>query len=249
MIRVRMKPWEADKPITKSTLYRINGTDVITFVEVHEDEKTQEQVNLEYELGDQQYGIFSHEYRRPDTFKDGNKAADILACVVDESKKIVYTTICDVKSNISAFSDDLLKDNAMLTAIKEVRDFIEQIHAEILHKNTFMLYYVDDGYKEYERIGIITKHFESKKFLNVAEKLEKLFNDTNPKVSELPELMLKKNLAPYMCEVKGIKDFSNRIITISSRTYNLQVFLLDKINDEKYMASIRIVADEKQAFI
>lgn len=54
--------------------------------------------------------------------------------------KEMDTLIFDVKSNISAFSDDLLKDNAMLTAIKEIRDFAEQIHAEILHKNSLMTY-------------------------------------------------------------------------------------------------------------
>lgn len=162
---------------------------------------------MEYELADDQYGIFAYEYRRPDTIKDGNKTADILACIVDESEKTIYTTVCDVKSNISAFSDDLLKDEALMTAIKEIRDFIEQIHAEILHKNTFMLYYIDDGFKEYERIGIVTKHFENEKFLAVALKLEELFTDSNTKVSKLSELKLKKNLAPYMREVEKIKDF------------------------------------------
>ncbi len=198
---------------------------------------------MEYELADDQYGIFAYEYRRPDTIKDGNKTADILACIVDESEKTIYTTVCDVKSNISAFSDDLLKDEALMTAIKEIRDFIEQIHAEILHKNTFMLYYIDDGFKEYERIGIVTKHFENEKFLAVALKLEELFTDSNTKVSKLSELKLKKNLAPYMREVEKIKDFLNKIIKIGSRTYELHVFLLKKMEDAVYTASLKIAAN------
>lgn len=71
------------------------------------------------------------------TVKQGCKTADILACAVDENEKKIATFIFDVKSNISAFSDDLLKDQALLTVIKEVRDFVEQIHAEMLHKNGF----------------------------------------------------------------------------------------------------------------
>lgn len=244
MIKVNFVPWKEGRPIQKSVLYRINETQVIQIEEVHEKEKTKELVNLEYDLGNQQYGIFAHEYRRPGTIKDGNKAADILACVVDESEKNVYTTICDVKSNISAFSNDLLKDNAMLTAIKEIRDFVEQIHAEILHKNSFLLYYADDGYTEFERIGIVTKHFESEKFLAVAMKLEELFNSTNPKVSKLSELKLKKNLAPYMGEVKRIRDFSNRRVKINNQIYHLQVFLLNKMNDEEYITSIKIMQDD-----
>ncbi len=130
-----------------------------------------------------------------------------------------------------------------MTAIKEIRDFIEQIHAEILHKNTFMLYYIDDGFKEYERIGIVTKHFENEKFLAVALKLEELFTDSNTKVSKLSELKLKKNLAPYMREVEKIKDFLNKIIKIGSRTYELHVFLLKKMEDAVYTASLKIAAN------
>lgn len=57
----------------------------------------------------------------------------------DDSNKKIQSFIFDVKSDISAFSDDLRKENAMLTAIKEVRDFIEQIQMERLHKNSFFV--------------------------------------------------------------------------------------------------------------
>lgn len=92
----------------------------------------------------------------------------------------------------------------MLTAIKEIRDFVEP----------------------------------------VAMKLEELFNSTNPKVSKLSELKLKKNLAPYMGEVKRIRDFSNRIVKINNQIYHLQVFLLNKMNDEEYITSIKIMQDD-----
>lgn len=168
-----------------------------------------------------------------------------MACVIDEAERSIYTTICDVKSNISAFSDNLLKDQAMLTVIKDVRDFIEQIHAEILHKNTFMLYYIDDGFKEYERIGIITEHFEDEKFLAVALKLEKLFYNSNSKVSKLSELKLKKNLAPYIREIEKIRNFSNKMIKIGNRTYKLHVILLEKMDDAIYTASMEIMAENE----
>lgn len=245
MINIKFAQWKEEKPIQKSVLYRINGNHVIHFAETHNDTERKELIHLNYELSDDQYGIFAYEYRRPDTIKDGNKTADILACVIDEAERSIYTTICDVKSNISAFSDNLLKDQAMLTAIKDVRDFIEQIHAEILHKNTFMLYYIDDGFKEYERIGIITEHFEDEKFLAVALKLEELFYNSNSKVSKLSELKLKKNLAPYIREIEKIRNFSNKMIKIGNRTYKLHVILLEKMDDAIYTASMEIMAENE----
>ena len=98
--------------------------------------------DLIFDLCPGQYGIFAYEYRNPVTLKQGCKTADILACAVDESEKIINTFIFDVKSNISAFSDNLLRDNALLTVVKEMRDFVEQIHAEMLHKDSFILYYI-----------------------------------------------------------------------------------------------------------
>lgn len=162
MININLKVLEENAPFQKNVLYKIEKTGKVLFTEEHSECK--ELVTLEYCLDDWQYGIFAHEYRSPNVSRQGCKTADILACAIDEENKQIDTTIADVKSNISAFSDDLLKDNAMLTAIKEVRDFIEQIHAEILHKNSFILYYKDAGYIEYERLGIVTKSFEQKNF-------------------------------------------------------------------------------------
>lgn len=139
MIRIQLRRWDATKACQKNILYRIDTTETIQFVEPHRDKR--EVVNLEYCLSNGQYGIYGLEYRGQNTEKGSCKTPDILACAVDETRKLIHSTVCDVKSNISAFSDDLLKDNAILTAIKEVRDFIEQIHDGILHKNSFMLYY------------------------------------------------------------------------------------------------------------
>lgn len=141
--------------------------------------------------------------------------------------KEMDTLIFDMKSNISAFSDDLLKDNAMLTAIKEIRDFAEQIHAEILHKNSFVLYYNDDGFVEYEWIGIITKNFEKETFLAIADMLERLFEEENASIPRLVEVKLKNSLMTYKNEAKRIRDFSEKTVRIHEKAYPLKVVLLE----------------------
>ena len=160
MISINCKPYEGF--YRKNVLYKINDACTVSFREEHETGKL-ERVNLVYDLEHHQYGLFAHEFRNPVVRKEGCKTADVLACVVDETQKKIHTIIFDVKSDISAFSDDLLRNESLLTAIKNVKKFICQIHDEILHKNGFMLYYSDEGFSEEETIGIVT--FSSEKSL------------------------------------------------------------------------------------
>ncbi len=139
MIKVHTHVYDEKKPVNRNVLYKINKSTQVIFKEQHE--KSQEIVNIDYCLENHQYAIYANEYRRPEIDKNGCKTADVLSCVFDDKNKTIQSFIFDVKSDISAFSDDLQKENAMLTAIKEVRDFIEQIQMERLHKNSFLLYF------------------------------------------------------------------------------------------------------------
>lgn len=232
------RTYNPQKKIDKSILYKVNGNCTLQFVE--EQNVGKDIVNLEYRLEDEQYGIYANEYRRPETLKDGGKVADILACVVDEGKKEIYSYIFDVKRNISAFSDDLSKESAMITAIKEVRDFIKQLHAEMLHKESFLLYYKDDGYRENMKFGIVTSSFEPKKFKAVAEKLEKLMTKEVNSVPTLVNMKLKNNLRPYVTEIQHLYNFSEKKIVIRDNVYPLYVFTLQKINKTDYELNIKL---------
>lgn len=242
MININFRLYNPTKDIEKNNLYKITENSNIKFVEQHEESK--EIVNVKYCFSDKQYGIYAKEYRSPSTLKEGCKTADVLACVVDENTKEIYSIVFDVKSNISAFSDELLKEGAMITAIKEVRDFIEQLHAEILHKKSFLLYYEDDGYVEKEEVGIVTKNFEAEKFRAVAGRLEEIVKDANTTVAQLVSYKLKNNLKPYMCEVKPLYDFADKKVTIREKKYNLNVFRLQKKEGENdYETTIQMVRD------
>lgn len=240
MIKLNLKEIDEKKSYQKNVLYKIKNTATIHFEEEHRDNENCERVDLVYDLYSGQYGIFAHEYRNPITSKQGCKTTDILACAIDENEKKVATFIFDVKSNISAFSDDLLKDNALLTVIKEVRDFTEQIHLEILHKNSFMLYYRDDGFTEYETVGLITKNFEKDKFEKAADMLESLFKQETATVPRLLEMKLKNNLGAYKNEIPRIRNFSEKKVMICEKTYDLKIILLKKVSETEYETSIKI---------
>lgn len=245
MIKINYEALAENAPYQKNKLYKINESEIIQFKEEQKDKDCSDLVKLKYSLKEQQYGVFAHEYRNPNTAKRGGKSADILACIIDDKNKKIYTTILDVKHNISAFSDNLLNDGAMLTAIKDIRDFIEQIHAEILHKNSFLLFYKDEDYIETERIGIATTNFDSDKFIKVSELLEQLFEKENDDMPLLVSLKLKNALNPYKGEIAKIRDFANQKVTIGKNRYDLEVFILKKISNSEYVTSIEI-ADDKE---
>lgn len=108
--------------------------------------------------------------------KEQMKKADILACVVDDKNKRIHSFIMDVKSNISAFSDDLYKNDALITVIKEIRDFINQLADEKVSKDGIFYLYKSEGYNEEETFGIVTKSFEKNKFLDASEMIENILN-------------------------------------------------------------------------
>lgn len=239
-VSIALSNYKADK-VQKNILYKIPEPMIVSFKETHKN-GNEEIVNLDYQLQESQYGIFANEYRPSCAFKEGYKKADVMTCVVDEDTKEIYSLIFDVKSNISSFSDDLSKENAALTAVKEVRDFIDQIHAEILHKNSFMVYYKDDDYQEVEEIAIVTKNFDAGKFRAVADFMEKLYQPSDKEIPILLKTKLMTNLAPFKNEVKKVRNFADHIVFIRGKEYYLKVFLLDKISEKIYSTTIPVKA-------
>ena len=141
-----------------------------------------------------------------------------------------------------------LKDGAMITAIKEVRDFIEQLNDENLYKTSFLIYYQADGYEEDVKFGIATISFEANKFLAVADFLEKLKYNHIEKPSNMQDLIwlkFQRNLNPYKTQVQSLRNFAEKIVEVGGKEYKLQVFLLEKNNESDFEISIPIEMNNK----
>lgn len=246
MVSLNTKQLKQGAEIQKNVLYRIDEDRIIPIREKHKDCADVEIVNLEYTLKEGQYAVVGKEYKSPTVKKDQYKSTDILTCLIDDNNKKIYSLILDIKKNISAFSDDLLKDSALLSAINEVSDFIEQLHHAMLHKESSLLYSRDDGYTETAEVGIATRNFEKEKFLEVADFLERLPEyEKSSNVQSLVWYNFKKNLMPYMSKAEKIRDFANQKVTICNSLYQLHVYLLEKINELEYAVSIEIKLDNK----
>lgn len=222
----------------KNVLYKISDSMEVVFEEWQEDTQTKDIVNLNYNLQEKQYGIYAHEFRNPLSNKNANnKAADILACVVDDDKKKVETWILDAKHNISSFDDDVTKNDEVLKALKDVKKFLDQIEMEYVHKESFMPLYRKEGYVEQMNVGIATSKFDSHKFIAVADYLTDLF-EKKANASDLHWLVLRKNLAPYRGEIPRMRNFGNQVIQIMGKEYSLNVYLLKQNKNNNYETTI-----------
>ncbi len=146
----------------------------------------------------------------------------------------------DIKRNISVFSDDLLKDNAAITAIKEIVGFIEQIHHSILHKDSLLVYRKDEGYTETEEVGIATRRFEGQKFYGLADFLENLGELPKLKINPQSWFKVQNQYKPYVPEAAKIREFAGHKVTVCGRQYPLHVYLLEQVNESEYAVSIEL---------
>ncbi|MBD5458895.1 MAG: hypothetical protein HDR27_10050 [Lachnospiraceae bacterium] len=231
MVKIRTEKYDPNK-CTHNTLYRIDKSSTVQFTEEHEYHV--ETVYLNFQLEHGQYGIYANEFRNQMIEKRGCKTADVLVFVVDEQQKHIFSFLFDVKSNISAFSDNLLEENnAMITALKEVRDFLEQIEDSMKSKNSVTALYGD--YSENENIGIVTKNFDSGKFEAVAQTYDKLYleeNISNPLILH----KLRNNLKPYGNIIEKMRSFAQRKVLIGNKTYPLYAYILKKESTENISA-------------
>ncbi len=200
-------------------------------------------IKLSFDLNQNQYGIFGYEYKRPDVNKEGCKTADILACLVDDEKKEICSLIMDLKSNITCFDDDMTKNNSPIIAVKNVSDFVQQLHDEKLHKDSFLLYYKDKDYSEIEFFGIATRKFEPHKFLRVAEFMDGIMEDDSEDVIDLIKCKIKTSLLPYYGEVSKIRDFAEKRVCISGKYYELQIVSLLSGEGDDYIADVTLTTD------
>ena len=88
--------------------------------------------------------------------------------------------------------------------------------------------------------GLLLKALKKKKFIAAADMLEALFGNDTVKVPRLLELKLRNNLGAYKNEVKRIRDFSEKVVILRGKAFDLSVIFLEKVSESEYAAAIRI---------
>ena len=224
---ISLKPFNPLK-YDKNWLYRIEDNTPFEVRETHPDAimEGDDVVRLSFDLQENQYGIFAYEYRRPGVKKEGSKATDILACLVDEEKKQVTSLIMDLKKNIMNYDDDLLVNDSLNKALNGVGDFVCQLKDEKLHKDSFMLYYKDEGYSETESFGIATRKFEPEKLESVVKFVDEILNDESEEITDIVRCKIRQRLEARSGDVEAVRNFAKKKVFIAGNYYDLQVVKL-----------------------
>lgn len=105
-----------DKISQSGILYKILQSRKVIF----EEEETKDQVIVNYNINDKQYGICSSEYKPPFVDDEGMKKADILIMLIDEGDKKFSSWVLDIKQSVGG--EDV------------IFHLLEQLGASLKHK-------------------------------------------------------------------------------------------------------------------
>lgn len=149
-----------------------------------------------------------------------------MACLVDEEKKQVTSLIMDLKKNIMNYDDNLLVNDSLNKALNGVSDFVCQLKDEKLHKDSFMLYYKDEGYSETESFGIATRKFEPEKLESVVKFVDEILNDESEEITDIVRCKIRQRLEARSGDVEAVRNFAKKKVFIAGNYYDLQVVKL-----------------------
>lgn len=204
--------WYKDK-ISPNTLYAIQNSRTIPFVEKQKNIDEEDCVNVKFVLDKGQYGLFVNEFC-PGFVKNAKKA-DLLLFVVDEGNKKSSSWILDIK--VSVGGEDV------------IRHLIEQWIESHQHKCALSNYL--NGFLEKETIGVITRDYQSERILAIVEKLKKEIEIKTKELDALPISTIKitkqRELLSTKMEYQMFDKFQRGYVTIFERDYPVAVYQLE----------------------
>lgn len=202
--------------LQKSTLYSVPTAMRLKLEEVHVDDPAKDIVNVDFQLKENEYGVYGNEYRPLYLTKGSCKVLDLLCVIVNDEEKRMASYLFDVKSKTGG------KD--------EIPDFIEQLEDGFLHKQA-MLQYLSD-YQEDEHIGVITRHFDED---SIKCEIERVAKKINEEIENIPILLRQKKeieRVKLKLRKKVFEDFLERKVTIHGRQYELEVHMLQPFEND-----------------
>lgn len=84
--------------LQKSTLYSVPTAMKLKLEEVHVDDPAKDIVNVDFQLKENEYGVYGNEYRPLYLTKGSCKVLDLLCVLVNDEEKRMASYLFDVKS-------------------------------------------------------------------------------------------------------------------------------------------------------
>lgn len=224
MKRIKGHYIKEGKNLEKGKLYIIRKNRIVVF----EEEETDDIVNIHFNITkEQQYGIYSSEFKPSFIEDNGVKKADILIFIVDEENKHLSSWIIDVKKTVGG--EDV------------IYHLIEQLMETFWHEQAITLY-LEDFQKELN-IGYITRDLQSDRIQGTIEEKKFFIKKQKESIKNMSVLLAQKigaGLLKEEAKLRILEDFQNNRICIGANYYPIQSYISEQ-KEGKFICDLKVV--------
>lgn len=211
-----------NKELLSGRLYRVDTSRTIIF----EEKSTNDVVNIDFCINDNQYGIYGNEYKPSFVDDSGGKKADILVLVIDENEKRFSSWVVDVKKTIGG--EDV------------ICHLIEQLTESVKHKRAITTYL--EEFEEEQHIGYITRSLQRDRIQETISKKSSYLEKEKANIEYMPVLIgtaARLRLLKEEVKLKMMVAFQNDCIEIGKNVYKIESYISEK-QDNKFVYNLNV---------
>lgn len=224
-MRIKGDTIKDNKTLLSGRLYRINTCRTIVF----EEKDTNDVVNINFEINDDQYGIYGNEYKPPFVEDNGGKKADILVLVIDEKSKCFSSWVVDVKKTIGG--EDV------------IYHLIEQLIESVKHKKAITTYL--EEFEEEQHIGYITRDLQRDRIQETISKKSSYLEKEKANIECMPVLIgmeARMRLLKEEAKLKMMIAFQNDCIEIGKNVFKIEKYISEEQNN-KFIFNLNVACN------
>lgn len=216
-----------EKRYVKSAMYEFDFSTDILVVENH-DNKTVDQLLLQYELADGDKAYFSEEYLPAGMRKDGVKKPDITAMIENPVSMKLQWFIYDMKATV-------IDTKVAMKLCSQWHQVIEHITQEYL--STKFRYTIIDS------VGVVTRYWSEKKLQEEINKYQEKLDSSNALLTARKGLP-KAN--EYRERIKAAKCIIDKVyhdyneLTGERKDYDIHYVILNNVDSSLFATNMKI---------
>lgn len=204
-----------NKKLFSGRLYTVDKSGTIVF----EEKETNDVVYINYEIKNNQYGIYGNEYKPPFAGDEEGKKADILVLVIDEEYRRFSSWVVDVKKTVGG--EDV------------IYHLVEQLIESVKHKRAVTTYL--EGFEEEQHIGYITRDLQRDRISETISKKSSYLEKEKANIEHMPVLIAKGahlKLLEEEAKLKIMVAFQNNRIKIGKDVFEIENYISEEQNDK-----------------
>lgn len=208
--------------LLSNRLYCVEKPKTIVF----EERRTDDVVNIYFNLKENQYGIYANEFKTMYAADSGVKKADLLILVIDEEKECFSSWVLDVKSTVGG--EDV------------ILHLVEQLSDSVKHKRSVCAFIED--FEEEQHIGYITQKYDESRIEETIRKKKFYLDKEMGNINHLPKLIgegMREKLLKERAKLKLLIAFQAGVIVLAGHEWKLEKYISTKCG-EKYIYDLEV---------